>query len=241
MSSVVNSVANVTRSAYTLAFQVSPIILQNGIAAGVPGGMMPIVALTGQLASFAQGLVTNGLSANDFFAEYLPIPGSTVISNAVGMYPFANQQTAANAIIQTPLTISLLMISPVKDYGGYLTKLPVFTSLRASLQKHNLMGGTYSIATPSLIYPNCIMTGMTDVTGGESKQQQTQWQLDFVQPLITLAQAASAQSNLMQTATNGGQISGAPAWSGTGGVGSVNTTGLPAAVTPITATPLGAP
>ena len=49
------ALASAARSAYQLAFQVSPIILQGGIAAGTPGGMLPIIGLTGQLLSFAQG------------------------------------------------------------------------------------------------------------------------------------------------------------------------------------------
>jgi hypothetical protein len=208
-------VATAARAAYTLAFQVSPIILQGGIAAGTPGGMLPIIALTGQLVSFVQGAVTNsGLTTADFFAQFLPIPGATLINNAIGTYPFANQQVAANAIIQQPLNISLLMNAPVNSEGGYLTKLPIFTALQSSLQLHNNSGGTYSIATPAYIYTNCLMTGMSDVTGSDSKQNQTIWQLDFVQPLITLAQAAQAQNGLMSKLTSGAQLPTTPAWSG---------------------------
>lgn len=208
--------AGAVRASYDLAFQVSPIILQNGIAAAVTGGMLPIVMLTGQLASFIQGFASTSSAStllDSFYCRFLPIPGATVINNTVGQYPFANQQVAANAIIEQPNTISLQMIAPVKDTGGYLTKLAIFTSLRTSLQQHNISGGTYAIATPSYIYTNCVMTTMVDVTPGGSKQQQIMWQLDFVQPLITQQQAQAAQASMTQALTNGTQITGTPSWS----------------------------
>lgn len=206
------SIATLGRSAYDLAFQVSPIILVNGIAKGTLGGMLPIIALTGQAAAFAQGAVTGGLSTEDFFARFLPVPGSTIVNNTIGTYPFANQQVAANAVIQQPLTISLEMISPVKVTGGYLSKLAIFTALQSSLVAHNSAGGTYNIATPAYIYTNCIMTGMQDVTAGDTNQKQIIWQMDFVQPLITGQQATAAYNSLMAKASNGQQIT-SPEWS----------------------------
>lgn len=203
------------RAAYDLSFQVSPIILVGGIAAGTLGGMLPIISLTGQAAALVQGIATGGITSDAFFAKFLPIPGSTIISNAVGTYPFANQQVAANAIIQQPLNISLEMIAPVKERGGYLTKLAIFTALQSSLLAHNNAGGTYNIATPAYIYTNCLMTGMTDITSGETNQKQVKWQLDFVQPLITQQQATSAYNSLMGKAASGQQIT-SPQWSGQG-------------------------
>ncbi len=207
------NVSTATRSAYDLAFQISPIILVNGIASNAVGKMLPIIALVGQVAGLAQGVLTSGITADAFFAKYLPVPGSTLISNTVGTYPFANQQVAANAIIQQPLNISLEMIAPVKDDAGYLTKLALFTSLQNSLNQHNQSGGLYNIATPAFIYTNCLMTAMTDITSGETNQKQVRFQLDFVQPLVSSAQATAVQNNLMSKVTGGGQIT-SPNWSG---------------------------
>ncbi|HDR9497040.1 TPA: hypothetical protein QDC06_000225 [Burkholderia cepacia] len=195
-------------SAYDLAFQVSPIILTGGLVANTLGGMMPIIGLTGQLASFASSVLTTGsLSADNFYAKFVPVPGASVISNAVATYPFANQQVAANAIIEQPLPVSLLMIAPVKDPGGYLSKLAIFTALRTSLRAHNAAGGLYHIATPSFIYTNCIMTGMQDVTSGEGgHQQQIMWQLDFIKPLVTQSDALNSMNSLMGKLTGGQQI-----------------------------------
>jgi hypothetical protein len=190
------SINSAFRDAYNLAFQVSPIILTGGAV-----GLMPVIGLTGQLAALLQG----GAGLEDFYATYLPIPGSNVINNAVGTYPFANQQVAANAIIEQPKHISLLMIAPVRAAGGYLSKLAIFTSLQTAFQNHNRAGGTYTIMTPAFIYTNCVMTAMTDVTGGDTKQRQVQWQIDFFKPLISLSDAQNAQNNLMGALT-GGQV-----------------------------------
>lgn len=222
MSSVTGFLNSAARTVYDLAFQVSPIIFHNGIANGMPGNMLPVIGLTGQLAALAQGALTglvngNGIGMDNFYARYLPIPGGTVISQTVGSYPFANQQVAANAIITQPKNISLMMIAPVRDMGGYLTKLAIFMSLVDSFETHNQSGGTYHIATPGYIYTDCIMTSMTDITGGDTKQKQVTWQLDFIQPLVTMEDAAAAFSN--QTgALDGGQVVTSAAPSGPSGL-----------------------
>ncbi|WP_320533669.1 hypothetical protein [Robbsia andropogonis] len=227
MTTVSTTVATATRALYDLAFQVTPIILVGGIAANVPGNMMPIIGLVGQLASLAQGAASD----SDFYARFIPQPGSMVINNAIANYPFANTQVAANAIVQQPLPVSLLMVAPVKDAGGYLTKLSLFTSLRTSLASHNASGGTYHIITPSFLYTNCLMKGMTDVTSGEGKQQQIMWQIDFEKPLITLEDADSATNSLMSSLTSGSQQT-TSSWSssltsvGTAAQGALSTSGI---------------
>lgn len=234
-----SSAAGAAMAVYDLAFQISPIILVNGIAAGSPGGMLPIIALTGQLAAFVQGVASGGLNTDAFFAKYLPVPGSTFISQSIGNYPLANQQTAGNALIRNPLTLSLLMLCPVQSTLGYLTKLPILSAFKQSLDQHNLLGGLYNIATPAYIFQNGVMLDMVAVDSGQTNQQYTRFQLDFWFPLVTQAQAQQAQGNLMQTATNGGQISGTPAWTGLGGAGS-GFSGLPASVSSILSSPIGA-
>jgi len=210
--------ASAAQAAYTLAYQVSPIILTGGLASSVLGNAIPIIQLTGQLAAFTEGVLsTGGLSVNDFYAQFMLVPGGNVINNAIGMYPVANQQVAANAIIAQPLTLSLVMIAPVNTDGGYLTKLAIFTSLVTSLNQHNLAGGTYAVATPAYIYTNGVMTALTDITSGPGRQQQIEWQLDFTFPLITqaAANAAAAQQNSkIGQFTNGTKISDATTWSG---------------------------
>jgi hypothetical protein len=195
---------------YQLAFEVSPIILTNGIATFM-GGMLPIIALT-QSVDFLTGLLNGNANPDldSYFAQFMPLPGATLIDNKIGMYPFANQAIAANAIISQPLVVSLQMIVPARSNGsGVWSKLATMTALQFSLSQHNSLGGTYIVATPSYFYTNCIMTGMRDVSGGETKQAQYRWQLDFVQPLITLAQANQVQSQAMSLISNGAPTTGA--------------------------------
>lgn len=220
------------RDVYNLAFQVSPIVLTGG-ALGVP---MPIIGFTGQIGAFLQGVATTGgIDLSDFYATYLPIPGSTVINNAIATYPFANQQVAANAIIQQPKSVSLLMIAPVRDTGGYLTKMAVFTALQTALENHNQAGGTYTIATPAFLYQNCVMTAMTDVTTGETKQRQIMWQLDFIQPLISTSDANASFSAQIAKITGGNVLTQA---SPSGLTGGNPLTGIPAAINGFLSSPV---
>lgn len=203
-------------SAFQLGFDISPILLTGGGSlANLAGGTLPIVAIT-EAASFVNGVLNGSVDASldDYFAHFRPLPGSNLVDNAVGHYPFANQSVAANAIIFQPLRVSLLMICPAQGAGGYIAKLATMTALQATLAAHVASGGTFTVATPSYIYTNCLLVGLKDISGGgETKQAQYLWQWDFEQPLITQAQAQTAQNSLMQKLTNGlptdGSLSGA--------------------------------
>jgi hypothetical protein len=200
--------------AFKITFELSPIILTGGIATFV-GGALPIIAITEAL-SFVDGLLSGGdnLDFDDFFAHFVPVQGSSLIDQAIGHYPFANQAVAANAVIRQPLTISMRMICPAKGQSGYAIKLATIMALQSTLALHNASGGTYTIATPAFFYPNCVMLGMRDTSASDSRQAQNAYQLDFEQPLLTLQDALAAENNLI-SAISGGLPSGAvPAWSG---------------------------
>lgn len=208
---------NTGQAAYRLSFNVSPIILTGGVAGFIPGGMLPIISITESL-NFAIGLLSEGadnIDLESFFCYFQPIGGSTFIDQAIGQYPFANQAVAANATIAQPLRISMEMICPARAPGGYATKLATMTALQTTLAQHNASGGTYTVATPSRFYDDCIMTQMVDTSGGADKQVQSKWRIDFVQPLLTLQQAARAQNSLMGKMSSGVPIGGdPPPWSG---------------------------
>lgn len=203
------------RDIFRMAYQICPIILTGGVAQNIPGGMLPIISIT-QALSFVSGLLSGGsVGANDFFANFEPMPGGTLIAQKIGMYPFANQATAANAVIAEPLNISMKMFVPAAGRGGYAIKLATMMALQAAIKQHNALGGTYTIATPSFFYTNCVMLDLRDITSsGGSKQVQTTWQWDFIKPLLTLEEAGQVQNNLMSKITNGAAIDGEPAWSG---------------------------
>jgi hypothetical protein len=202
----------VLRDIYDIAFQVSPIIFHNGIAKNVPGGYLPVVALLGGLG-LIQSAIAGQTSITDFSYRFRPMPGSTIINQSVGMYPFANQTVAANATIQEPLNVSLHMISPVFTAGGYATKLAQISALRTLFDKQNNSGGTYLILTPGFIYTDCLFLTMTDITGGETKQDQAAWQLDFIKPLVSVSAATNALSSLISKASSGQPVT-TSSWSG---------------------------
>ena len=152
-------------TAFRLGFEISPVILTGGVATNIgPGGVLPIVSITESI-NFLTGLLSGGgdLSLDDFFAHFQPLPGSTLAENQIGAYPFANQSVAANAIIAQPLRVSLQMFCPVKSSLGYAAKLATMSALQAVLAQHNAMGGTYTVATPSYIFTNCILLSLKDV------------------------------------------------------------------------------
>ena len=202
-------------AAFEWSYEITPIILQNGIATAV-GGYLPIVSLT-QSSSFLDGIFSgadSNLVLEQFFAHFVPLPGSTLIDNQFGKYPFANQTVAANSVIVQPLVVSLMMICPANLTTNYWAKLAVMTNLQTALAQHNVTGGTYIVATPSFIYPNCLLRQIRDVSTGETKQKQWQYQWDFEQPLLTLNQAQAAQNSLMSQLSAQTPINGTPSWSG---------------------------
>jgi hypothetical protein len=192
-------------------FQLSPIILVGGIAGQTPGALLPILSLT-QPGAFSAGITSPGddVDLDNFFAYFEPVAGGTLIDNEVATYPFANQAVAANAIITQGLRVSLKMISPARNPGGYADKLATFSALQSSLAQHTNLGGTYNVATPAFLYTNCLLTALRDVTGGEGAQTQAIWQWDFYQPLLTLAAAAAAYSASMSKIAAGTESKGDP-------------------------------
>lgn len=202
-------------TAFRLAFEISPIILVDGIAGSIPGNMLPIVVFT-EAANFTLGLLGGAsvFNLDNFFAHFKPMPGATLISNDIGKYPFANQAVAANAVIAKPLNVSLQMICPARGSLGYAAKLATMIAVKATLQQHISLGGTFTVLTPSFIYTNCLLTNMRHLSDAESKQAQVIWGLDFEQPLLTEAQAALSFNSLISRITGG--VKTDTAWSGLG-------------------------
>lgn len=189
---------SLTQTAYRFAYEIAPITLVGGVAAGLPGGVLPLLVITEAL-NLVEGLMSSGTSAlslDNFFAHFKTLPGGQLVNNQIGSYPYANQQVAANAIIVQPLTVSLEMLCPVKSQGGYIAKSLTMAAITALLAKHSVSGGTYTVLTPAKLYTGLILTELKDISGGESKQMQFHYQWDFVQPLTSLSAAAGALNNL---------------------------------------------
>lgn len=203
------------RTTFQLGYEISPIILVGGVAAAIPGQMLPIVAITESL-NFVGGLLQGNIDIDldQYFAHFKVLPGGTLINNQIAEYPFANQTVAANAIITNPLHVSVKMSCPAKGNLGYVTKILTMTAIKNILDAHVLAGGLFTVATPSYIYTNTVLVRMHDITGGDTKQVQTEWVLDFAKPLVALADADTVFNALMGKIAGALPQTGEPTWSG---------------------------
>ncbi|WP_291969485.1 hypothetical protein [Candidatus Symbiopectobacterium sp.] len=205
-----------TREIYTLGFEISPVILCAGVAEGIPGGMLPIVAIT-QSASFVTGLLGGSINLIDldkYFCHWRPVQGATMIDYDIARYPFANQRVAANALLAQPNRIALLMDAPVNENTGAMTKLVTFSALQAVLQAHANLGGTFIVATPSLIYSHCILRTVKDASPGSEGLPQRSWLWEFEQPLITEKDAERATNTFVNKIDSGEKVTSS-AWTNT--------------------------
>jgi len=186
---------SLAQTTFSAAFEIAPIWLQGGLANYV-GGYAPITLLT-------EMMDIPGIENGEFFAHYKPLPGGTLAKWKIAEYPFANFATAANAVVQEPLNISLLMVCPSQTGGGYIIKQAILTALQFGIQQHITTGGTFTVLTPAFAYANCLLTGITDITPPGDKQVQYMFQWDFSQPLITSSQTHSVLGILMGKIENG--------------------------------------
>lgn len=145
------------RSAWELAFRYSPILLTGGLAQSLPGGILPILALT-DAAALAQGLLSGNFN---FFANWQVLPGGTLVNQKVATYPFANQVVAANATIQDANSVSMMMICPA---------VPSALGSVAGAVVGALGGTAESLLTGSGIAPGAIQGALAGSGGYLGKQ-----------------------------------------------------------------------
>jgi hypothetical protein len=176
------------------SYEIAPIILVGGIVPS--GGAMSILTLT-------EGREAVYPSSNQYFAHFKVSSGSTLESWGIAEYPFASMAMAANAIVQMPLNVSLIMECPAQNEGGYTNKTNVISQMKAQLDNHMLQGGTFTVATPAYTYTNCLLRSLRDVTSPSEKQVQKTYQWDFEQPLITQEAVTSTYNNLFNKFSNG--------------------------------------
>jgi len=187
--------ASFGQTAFSAVYEIAPIWLQGGLA-NLLGGYAPVTLLT-------EMFDIPGIENGEFFAHFKPLPGGSLAKWDVATYPFANFATAANAVVQQPLDVSMLMVCPAQTHGGYTLKQAILTALQLGIQTHISTGGTFTVITPAYTYFNCLLTSLRDITPASDKQVQYMYQWDFVQPLITQSAAESIQGTLMNAVSNG--------------------------------------
>jgi len=199
---------NPISAAFTLSYEISPIILTNGLASFSPLGL-PLVAITEALSTAyttnpfklisGQGIT---IPSQPFFT-WRPLPGSTLWKSDIAEFPFYTNRIAANSQLQQPLNVSMLGHCPAGKDSPFGVKIATMTALQSVIQNHINAGGTFTVLTPSYIYTDCLLTSMTDVSTGETNQAQVTWQLDFTQPLITFPSGLGALNDVMTALTDG--------------------------------------
>lgn len=190
--------------AFRLAFEISPILLVDGIATGIPGGIMPIAVLT-EGVSIADGLLHGEIGTGPT-AHFTPMAGTTLIQQDIGELNFYNMLTAANSVVGKPNRIVMQMLRPASTQdGGYATKGLAFTAMKMALDKHNQSGGSYVVMTPVFIYTGCLMRSLTDTSGFsvQNKQVQDRWIFEFSQPLLTISRLDAALGGVMSKFDSG--------------------------------------
>ena len=187
--------ASTGQTLFSGVYEIAPIWLQGGLAQAI-GGYAPITIIT-------EIVDIPGIQNKEFFAHYKPLPGGTLADWQIAEYPFANFATAANAVVQQPLKISMLMVCPAQTNGGLIYKQAILTALQFAIQTHISLGGTFTVITPAYTYFNCLLTGIRDISPASDKQVQFMFQWDFAQPLITASAAQSLQGTLMNAVSNG--------------------------------------
>ena len=181
---------SLAQTTFSAAFGTAPIWLQGGIAQAI-GGYAPLNA------------ILPGMNNIEVIAQYKPLAGSTLAKWQVAEYPLANFATAANAVVQQPLDVSMMMICPAQNNGGYVLKIAIFTALQALIQNHISSGGTFIVLTPAYVYNNCLLTTLRDISNPSEKQVQFIYQWDFTQPLITASASQNLLGTLMDKISNG--------------------------------------
>jgi hypothetical protein len=202
-----------TLSQVQLLYQLTPIWLQNGIASGVVGGYLPILALINteifSTLMAPQQMGPEGVNMPDdwsfenAFAIFQPAPGGSLISQSIAEYPFASLNVASNATLRNPLNISLVMMTPMKEPHAWVMKQSRMTSLKSALDNHNNLGGSYIVFTPAYIYNNMLLENLTDASTAQTPLPQNTWRWDFTAPLISLQDVQVAENNLISKLTNG--------------------------------------
>lgn len=198
---------------YRLSFEYSPIYFTGGMVSAWDKALgnfgLPIIAVTEALSvagNTIQGILSGAsvtLPDQPFFT-WRPMPGGTLWKSEVAEFPFYTNQIAANAQVQQPLNISMLGHCPASNSATFSIKLATMEALQAFISVHVNNGGTFTVATPSYVYTNCLLTQMSDVSAGETNQSQVSWQLDFTQPLLTFGSNNNVFNDILTQITYGG-------------------------------------
>lgn len=213
--------ATAVKTAWDLVYRVSPILLTGGIASSLSSS----VSTTGILGDALSSITSVGIpiaalldplnmlsslnsDVDGLFAHFTPLPGGTLLDYSTAKFPFANQETAANSVIQNQLYVSVAMECAYRGQFSMLTRIATLNAMQATVSQHVSLGGRFTVVTPAMIYENALLNRITDISSDPTKPQ-TVFQWDFERALITTTEAAEAASTYRSKMKSGSKSSGA--------------------------------
>jgi hypothetical protein len=200
-----------------LLYQLTPIWLRDGVATNINGGVLPILSILNyevfaalnNLQNFQdespviQNSVADDWNFENAFAIFQPAPGGSLVKQSIAEYPWANLSVAANAIVREALSVSMIMLTPMKEKNSWALKQSRMSTLKSVLDAHNNLGGTYIVFTPAFIYDNMCMEDLTDISTSSNPLPQNTWRWNFRQPLVSLQDLYGAENNLISKLSAG--------------------------------------
>ncbi len=189
---------------FKLQYQFAPIVLVGGIAQQYSdNGEISIL----QITEGSDSVVYE--NDDDYFAHFRLMPGGTLIDWTPQEYPYASMVMAANAMVKNALRFSMAMRCPVRtNANNYAALQQKLTYLQSRLDQHISQGGTFNVLTPGFIYLDCLHSKLIDVTPASATVGQTEFQWEFVQPLVTQGAAQQVFNNQYAKMQNGFPING---------------------------------
>ncbi|MDF7673945.1 hypothetical protein PT277_08025 [Acetobacteraceae bacterium ESL0709] len=196
--SVASVFDDIGRTLGNLAYVVSPILLEGGVAekTGLP---VPILVYT-EAVALVNGLISGGIKGqfnmpdlDNMWCHWnmtSSVDGTlnTLLDYEVPVYTLGNQNAACKNTFRNPIKVSMQMMCPARGPGAMVTKLATIQSLQAILDKHMMMGGRFTVITPGFYYTDMVLKQFVDVTQKPEQHPASVFQLDFQQ--ITLPYSA---------------------------------------------------
>jgi hypothetical protein len=165
-------------------------ILEPLYSQGVQQDFLDAFSPSQSSAAGTVGTINSQGVLDDAFGAFNVLAGGTLCAQTVPKYPLADMTMAANAIVRDPLTLSLIWDAPMRGFqthpsiSAWDIKLSTMLALKGMLDRHNNLGGLYSVMTPAFYYENLILVALTDNSRGGNPLPQNAWRFDFERPMV---------------------------------------------------------
>ncbi|MDF7673947.1 hypothetical protein PT277_08015 [Acetobacteraceae bacterium ESL0709] len=203
VSSILNEAG---RDIGQLAYVISPVILQEGIAKKM-GGLAPILLFT-EAIDFLNGMLSGAMRGNlnipsldTLWCHWKQGPTSAaatnfLIQNEISPKPMENLTAAGNAFNSQFPAVSLQMMCPARGPGAMVTKMATIMVLQRVLVRHQELGGRYIVMTPSYIWTDMVLKRVSDITEKPEQHPSSVYRFDFRRPITELKDVKTVADNI---------------------------------------------